>query len=56
MWLVDCHKALSSEHSLKILRLFGKTLTADHIDSRHNWDKLPKQVQTSLSQKLKKNL
>ena len=35
----------------KILQLFGKTLIADRMCSRHRWDKLPKQVQTLLSQK-----
>ena len=37
----------------EILGFFGNTLTTDHMYSRHNWDKLTQQVQTSLSQKPK---
>ena len=32
------------------LGVFGKTLDADHMDSRHNWGKLPQYVKTPLSQ------
>ena len=38
----------------KILGLFGNTLTADHMYSRHYWEKFPQHVQTSLYQKPKK--
>ena len=37
----------------EILGLFGNTLTADHMSSRHRWDKLMQQVQMLLSQKQK---
>ena len=37
----------------KILGLFGNTLTADQMYSRHRWEKFPEQVQTMLSQKPK---
>ena len=34
-----------------MLGLFGNTLTADHMYSRHRLEKLPEQVQTLVSQK-----
>ena len=37
----------------EILRMFGNTLTADHMYSRHRWEKLPQKVQTLLSKKRK---
>ena len=37
----------------KILGLFVKTLTADHMFSRHIWEKFAQQVQTLLSEKRK---
>ena len=37
----------------EILGLFCNTLTADHMYSRHRWDKLPQQVETLSSQKQK---
>ena len=40
-----------SETSLvrfEILRLFGNTLTADHMYSCYRWEKLPQQIQTPL--------
>ena len=38
----------------EILRLFGNTLMADHMYSRHRWGKFRQQVQTLLCQQLKK--
>ena len=38
----------------KMLGLFGNTLAADHMDSRHTWGKFPQQVKIPLSQKEKK--
>ena len=40
----------------EILGLFGNTLTADNMYSRHNWQKFWQQVQAILSQKLKQFL
>ena len=37
----------------KIIRVFGKALATDHMNSRHNWGKLPQHVKTPLSQKEK---
>ena len=37
----------------EILRMFGTTLPADHIDSRDNIGKFPQHVKTALSQKRK---
>ena len=33
--------------------MFGNTFTADHMYSRHRWEKLPQKVQTLFSQKRK---
>ena len=35
----------------KIFGLFGNTLTADHMYSRHRWEELRQKVETLLSQK-----
>ena len=40
----------------EILLLFGNRLTADHMYSRHRWEKFWQKVQTLLSQKLRKFL
>ena len=37
----------------EILGLFGNTLTAEHMYSRHTWEKFPQQTQMLLFQKLK---
>ena len=46
---------MSSKTSLplwcEILGLFGKTLTADHMYSRHDWETFQQHVQTPLCQK-----
>ena len=48
---------LSDETSLlvrsEILRLFGKTVTDDHMYYRHNWHQFRQQIQTPLSPKVK---
>ena len=49
------HEKLSWKTSplvrLEILRLFGNTLTADHMYSHHRSEKLPEQVERLISQK-----
>ena len=52
LWIQD---KLSKKTSLsvrsEILGMFGNTLTVDHMYFRHNWEKLPQEIQTPLSQK-----
>ena len=35
-----------------MLALFGNTMTADYMYSRHNWEKFLQHIETPLSQKL----
>ena len=42
---------ISSLVRSEILGPFGNTLTADHMDSGHRWEKVREKVQTILSQK-----